>query len=326
MRRYADCLFAPRQTIPEMDVDAAQGDKSRPRLHAPSCDPESHVERGYWYLERPDRAVLAAYAGREPVVLVLGSAKGGAGASVLTVMCGAHVAQTGRRVLLLDGSQNLGNLHVLLSVPPCGSLHGVLTGAARPESLVKNVAHNLWLLPANSGDEAIYALSATDRARLHYQLSTLYDGFDAVIVDAGPGLESVVRASAMGASRLVVVLLSDDSAIVNSHALIKIVGHQLPQLPIHVIANRTRNPAEGAAAFEKLAGLCAGGRHRELDYLGSLPSDSPVRFERQAHNQVVELRAVGSAADALWPIIADHPWIFGLENRLVRSSPEKDIT
>ncbi len=315
----------PGQMTPETDVDAPQGDKSTSRSHTPTCDHEPHVERGYSYLERPDRAVLAAHARREPVVLVLGSGKGGAGASVLTVMCGAHVAQTGRRVLLLDGSQNLGNLHVLLGVPPCGSLHGVLTGAALPESLVQKVAHNLWLLPANSGDEAIYALSAMDRARLHYQLSTLYDGFDSVIVDAGPGLESVVRASAMGASRLVVVLLSDDSAITNSHALIKIVGHQLPQLPIHVIANRTHDPSEGTVAFEKLTRLCEGGRHRELDYLGSLPSDSPVRFERRTHNQVVELHAVGSAAEALWPIIADHPWIFGLESRLVRSSPEKDV-
>ncbi len=143
-------------------------------------------------------------------MLVVGSAKGGVGASALTVMCGVKLAQQGRRVLLLDGSQNLGNLHVLLNVSPRGSLHGVLTGAAQPQSLVQSVTNNLWLLPADSGDEAMYALNATDRARLHYQLSTLYDGFDVVIVDAGPGLESVVRASAMGASRLLVVLTHQD--------------------------------------------------------------------------------------------------------------------
>ncbi len=244
-------------------------------------------------------------------MLVVGSAKGGVGASALTVMCGVKLAQQGRRVLLLDGSQNLGNLHVLLNVSPRGSLHGVLTGAAQPQSLVQSVTNNLWLLPADSGDEAMYALNATDRARLHYQLSTLYDGFDVVIVDAGPGLESVVRASAMGASRLLVVLMSEPSAITNSYALIKIVDYQLPQLPIYVIANRTRDAAEGLDAFEQLAAQCAGALRRELGYLGCVPADANLHSTTRGSGQSVELDTPGPASDAISQIIADHPWVFG---------------
>lgn len=256
---------------------------------------------------------------RPAAVLVVGAAKGGVGASVLTVMIGTKLAQKGPRVLLVDGSQNLGNLHVLLGVSPRGSLHGILTGATQPDSLVQSVTTNLWLLPADSGDEAIYALNATDRARLHYQLSTIYEGFDIVIVDAGPGLESVVRASAMGANRLLVVLMSEPSAIANSHALVKIVSAQLPQLPISVITNQTRDSAEGAGAFEQLVGSCTGFLKQELEYLGCVPDDVDFRIATREGKWPGRIRAAGAADDAISRILAERPWVFGLGTGLIQS-------
>ncbi len=212
-----------------------------------------------------------------PTAIVMGSGKGGVGKSVLCVILAAALAQRGRRVLLLDGAQNLGNLHVLLGRPAASHLDGLLSGAVRAAELVTPVADNLWLVPCDSGTEAVYALSAVDRARLHVRLSALYDDFDVVVVDAGPGIDGVVRASAMRATRLIVVTLAESTALTAACALIKIVNLQVPSVPIGVIANRTLNPSEGESAFHWLRMATRDFQPRELTYLGSVPEDAAMR-------------------------------------------------
>src|SRR5688572_10005579 len=180
--------------------------------------------------------------GPEPVgppVLVVGSGKGGVGKSIVSVLLASAIADRGAKVLLLDGSQNLGHLHVVLGVAPEAHLEQVMAGEIEPRALLCPVTERLWLLPADSGAEGLYALAAVDQARLHHRLSTLYDDFDAVVVDAGPGIEAAVRLSTMRGTRLVVVTVPEAPALTDAYALIKLVHAQLPSLPIDVLVNRT---------------------------------------------------------------------------------------
>jgi len=157
---------------------------------------------------------------------VLGSGKGGVGKSVLAVLLGSVLAAAGRRVLLFDGSQNQGNLHILTGVHPGARLEAVLSGNAQPADLLVEVRERLWLLPADSGAEALHALGPTDRARLHLRLTALQDGFDAVIVDSAPGVEGVVRAAATRASRLVAIATPEPASLSDAYATIKLVHLQ----------------------------------------------------------------------------------------------------
>ncbi|HXE56685.1 MAG TPA: P-loop NTPase [Gemmatimonadales bacterium] len=212
-----------------------------------------------------------------PPVLVVGSGKGGVGKSVLAALVGVALADQGRRVLLFDADQNLGNLHVLLGVRPAARLDALLEGEVTPEDLVRPVRANLWLLPGDSGAESLYAMGPTERARLHLRLSALYDRFDAVIVDAGAGLEGVVRVSSMRATRLLVVTMPEPAALTDAYALIKIVNLQVPDLPIDVVLNRTDAAEEGRDAFARLATASERFLRRHLRYLGAIPDDPAVR-------------------------------------------------
>ena len=49
------------------------------------------------------------------------------------------------------------------------------------------------------------------------------------------------------------MLVQLGAALSDSYALIKIMTHQVPSLPIDVVVNRTWNAEEGPAAFERLA-------------------------------------------------------------------------
>jgi len=229
---------------------------------------------------------LAVQAPRHPrpespgaEVIVVGSGKGGVGKSVLSVLFATALARNGRRVLLVDGCQNQGNLHILLGVRPAGRLEDLLTGEADLEQLPVAVSSGLWLLPADSGAESLYALSRVDQARLHRQLSSLYDGFEAVVVDGGPGIDNVVRVASMSATRLVVVTVPEPTALSDAYALIKIVSLQIPALPVSVLVNRTLSGEEGLAAFERLSLAASRFLGRELEYLGTLPEDDALRAD-----------------------------------------------
>ena len=124
----------------------------------------------------------------ETPTIVVGSGKGGVGKSVVSVLIATALAAQGRCVLLLDGDQNLANLHVLLGVRSKARMESMLGGEIDPPGLVQSVAPNLWLLAGESGAESLYALEAVNRARLQHRLSELYHRFDVVVVDARTGI------------------------------------------------------------------------------------------------------------------------------------------
>ncbi len=213
----------------------------------------------------------------EPQALVIGSGKGGVGKSVLTALAAGCLARQGRRVLLLDGAQNLGNLHVLLGVRPRFRLEDLLESGGAVTDLVHPVAERVWLVPGDSGARALYALGPTDRARLHHRLSALYDDFDVVMVDAGAGLEAAVRVATMRASRLIVITAPEPTALTDAYALIKVVTTQIPDLPLDLLVNRVTNAEEGVEAHARLAKATSRFLHRDLRRVGDVPEDPALR-------------------------------------------------
>lgn len=242
--------------------------------------------------------------------LVLASGKGGVGKSVLTVTLGSVLAETGRKVLLLDGSQNMGNLHILLGCAAPLRFEQLLAGEVAPEEMLSPIAENLWLLPSDSGTDTVYALTALDRARLHYRLSTLYDRFDTVLVDSGPSMEDVVRLCTIGASGLVLVTVAEPTALADAYAVMKIVYTRVPGVSVNVLVNQVNHEEEGRAAFERLAE--AGQRFLDMSpgYLGAVPADPELLLAARTPDRERKWAAIGSAAHALRGIVVNQPALF----------------
>jgi flagellar biosynthesis protein FlhG len=238
-----------------------------------------------------------------PPAIVIGSGKGGVGKSVVSVLLAERLAREGRRVLLVDGSQNLGNLHVLLGVQRAHRLEHLFQEVVTPEDLLARVTEHLWLLPADSGAESLYAMSAVDRARLHHRLSALYDDFDAVIVDAGPGLESVVRVATMRATRCVILAAPEPAALTDAYATIKIVNLQVSDMRVDVLVNRVTAPQEGSQTFERLATASERFLHRRLRYLGALWEDDEIRRAVRVPGQLVQGLPPGPNHDVLTAVL-----------------------
>jgi flagellar biosynthesis protein FlhG len=250
-------------------------------------------------VSRDTTPFLAAEGGPATPALVVGSGKGGVGKSLIAIGMSAALAARGRKVLLVDGDQNLGNLHVLLGVRPVLTPASLLHDAATPEELLIAVATNLWLLPADSGSESMHGLGATDRARLHRRMTTVYRNFDTVIVDAAAGLDSALRCVSLHATRLVVVTVPEATALTDAYALMKIVHGRLPSLPLDVVVNSVRGEHDGTTAYARLAEAAQRFLNRTPRYLGSVPEDATLRGVASTPHRLLGPAEGGMALSAI---------------------------
>lgn len=238
-----------------------------------------------------------------PPTIVVGSGKGGVGKSVLSALLAQRLAAEGHRVLLVDGSQNLGNQHVLFGIHRGATLEHLLTEAVSPRDLLVQVTGNLLLLPADSGAESLQGLGALDRARLHHRLSVLYNDFEVVIVDAGAGIDSVMRVCTMGATRLILVTLPEPAALTDAYATLKIVHAQLKDLPVDVLINRVEDAREGPQAYERLSTAAERFLHRPIRYLGAIWEDDDIRRAVRAPGRLATGLGPGPNSDLLTTVL-----------------------
>ena len=255
--------------------------------------------------ETPDTAGSHGNVERAaPLALVLASGKGGVGKSVLAILFAAALSSRGRRVLLVDGSQNLATLHVLLGVQPRFRLEQLYLDSIEPADLIVPVRDGLSLLPGDSGAQGLYGLTSVNRARLHYQLTTLYRDYDAVVIDADHTLEGAVRVATMGASRLIAVAVPEPAALNGVFALLRIVIQQVGRLPVDLLINRARDEAEGRTVFTRLA-TAAQRLPMSLNYLGTLPNDPAMAEAVREPHRLLQLGSDSALGRAVAALVTD---------------------
>jgi flagellar biosynthesis protein FlhG len=234
-----------------------------------------------------------------PGAIVVGSGKGGVGKTLIAIGLAHVLAAEDRRVLLVEGNQDLSDLPILLGVRPAGRLEDLLDDRRDPAHLITPVHERLSLLPGDSGAEALYGLGPTERARLHRRLSTLYARFDAVVVDGGSGIESIVRAATMRAQRLLVVVTPEPASLSDGYALIKVMSAQVRGLPIDVVVNRALDDDEAQLAFDKLRMAADRFLRRTLDCIAVIPEDEAMRGVSRVHTPLFGPEPAGPAAVAI---------------------------
>jgi capsular exopolysaccharide synthesis family protein len=130
-------------------------------------------------------ALLLSQAEHPPKVIVLTSPSPGDGKTMTCVNLGIALAQSGQRVLLIDGDLRKGRCHKLVNVENHHGLTNVLTGhATLQESIQQTTIGNFYLLPRGGLPPNPADLLMSQKMR--DVLRELRESFDFIVVDSPP--------------------------------------------------------------------------------------------------------------------------------------------
>jgi flagellar biosynthesis protein FlhG len=215
--------------------------------------------------------------------LAITSGKGGVGKTSLAVNLALALAQTGQRTRLVDGDLGLANVDVLLNLHPRHSLRDVIAGGMPLEEVILAGPAGLEVIPAASGVEALANLSRVARQFLVNRLQNLSLGTGVTILDTGAGVSKTVLALTLAADEVLVVTTPEPTAITDAYAMVKILSHRRPSLPVQLVVNLAEHAGQAREVHEHLKRIIQRFLHREIPLGGWIPRDACV--ERAVREQ-----------------------------------------
>jgi flagellar biosynthesis protein FlhG len=237
-------------------------------------------------------------AGRSVQTIAVTGGKGGIGKSSLSVNLATALAQTGQRVLLLDGDLGLASVDVMLGLTPQFTIENVLSGERTLEEVVLTTRDGVQVIPAASGVSRMADLGTGEHAAIVRAFATLPHNFDVLIVDTAAGIGEQVRRFSEAAQQLIVVLCDEPASLTDAYALIKVLSREHGLRRFQVVANKVRN-GHGELLFRRLQRVTDRYLEVHLHYAGEIPDDRLLHKSLQAQRAVVEAYPGSPAALAI---------------------------
>ena len=208
-------------------------------------------------------------------VIAVTSGKGGVGKTNISVNLAIAFAQTGKRVILIDGDLGMANVNVLLGITPKANLLDVITKRKSMSEIIQNTEVGIQFIAGANGFSRIANLSDDERSSFAEEFTTLSSA-DIIIIDTGAGVSDNVLKFVEAADEDYVV--TEPTAITDAYGLIKIIATDLinSQITMKLIVNKVHSADEGKRIAEKIIKVVAQFLNTPVEYLGFIYDDSTV--------------------------------------------------
>src|SRR6266704_2140116 len=284
---------------------------------------------------RPMNDERSSTSGR-PRIWAVGGGKGGTGKSLVTASLGIHLAEMGRRVVVVDGDLGAPNLHTFLGLdPPALSLSGALNSLDAESLKHFQKTRLLRLLLALRADVVLVDLGAG--TSLHVlDVFSIADRGVLVILPEPTSLENCYRflraaflrrmqhfARTLGYQPVVDLVLEhrgrslpdgptgilEEIRRIDSYAAQEIAGHLEAFLP-HLIVNQVRDHEDARigealeAVCERFLGIpvrCAGSVPYDPVLVRSVKTRRPYLLEYPRSRTAEAFRATAETIADPWP-------------------------
>ncbi|MCH2148682.1 MAG: MinD/ParA family protein [Phycisphaerales bacterium] len=213
---------------------------------------------------------------RSAKAIAVTSGKGGVGKSNMAVNLAVAMAQSGRRVVLLDADLGLANTDVLCGITPRRTIEHVLDGASSFRDIMVPGPGGFMLVPGASGVAGLADLEPGRRRHLLRELVQLEQEADVILIDTGAGIGSSVVGFAVASERVVVVCTPEPTSITDAYGMIKSLRATSDVVDIHLAVNMAEDEAEGRAVHGRIEQACATFLRTPVHLAGVIPRDPLV--------------------------------------------------
>jgi flagellar biosynthesis protein FlhG len=210
-------------------------------------------------------------------VIAVTSGKGGVGKTQVSANLGVSLAQSGKKVLLLDADLGLASLDLALGVRPSSDLLTVIRGEQEIEDVICEGPAGVHLLPACPGRYEMANLGPRERSLLSNAVDEIASRYDVLIIDTGAGIGSTTVSFAGGADEVLLVVTPEPTSLRDAYAMAKVLHRRFGLERIGVIANAVHSELEGNGVFENIDAIVKRFLTLELRYLGAIPRDPSVQ-------------------------------------------------
>lgn len=222
-------------------------------------------------------------------VVMVAAAQSGLGATSVAVNLATALAQSGKRVLVLDENLPHGNAAGMLGLKPRHDLISALRRGKAWRDAVLHTRQGVRILPAARAMLSLPLLSATEREDLLDCLAQASRGADIVLVDTAPCPgASPVSAVLAPSQPLLLVLSPSAAAITGCYALIKRLAVHGGRQDFMVVVNKARGEREAQTVFGNIERVARLRLRVRVEYLGFIPFDEKLKRATQLHCPVAE--------------------------------------
>lgn len=222
-------------------------------------------------------------------VIAVTSGKGGVGKTNVVANLALTLAQTRKRVMVLDADLGLGNLDVLLGLAPRHTLEHVLKGEKRLGQILLRGPGGIMILPASSGVQDLTALTGEQQRILHDEIDRLSNDIDVLLVDTGAGISSNVLFFAAAAQTILVVVSPEPTSLTDAYALMKVLSSRYSETHFRLLVNMAGTLREGREVYRRLCLVADRFLNVSIDYVGAIPEDDYVPMAVCHQRAVVDL-------------------------------------
>lgn len=216
------------------------------------------------------------------------SGKGGVGKTTVTANLAQHLAEQGKRVLILDGDLGMANVDIFFATKSRGHLYEVLQGQKSVTEIITPLGSGIDLISGGSGITEFNRLTPFERRSLVDSVAVLEYQYDYLLIDTAPGISDNVLYLNSAAQEITVVITPDAASFADSYALIKVLNHQFREQRFNILCNMVKDEAEGLVLYQKFTEVVHRFLNLSLDYWGSIPNDA--LFRKSAKDQRLAMR------------------------------------
>lgn len=205
------------------------------------------------------------------------SGKGGVGKSNIAINFALELIQANHHVLMIDLDVGMGNIDILLGVQAKHTLVDALEQNLRLEEIVEKGPEGLAYIAGGSSFTRLFTLN--DK-HMHYFLSEfdiLVQKYDYIIFDMGAGITAESLFFILSSDEAILITTPEPTSITDGYSMVKHLTKEAPNMPIHVVMNRSASLKNGTKALHRFDKVVQSFLNRPIHKLAIIPEDKLVR-------------------------------------------------